>query len=228
MGSPTGLVGGGGQGIVGGVELSLAAPVRFVVGLGGQRIDQIVELDVGQYEVKRVVIGADREDRSLTVIVEKRQGSEDCRGLGVDDDVAVRLSCSQLLATQVVDRSCPVADGAVISAVTAAPADGLIRLGTGHADAAGAPAVCWSARARQSGLPDGVGVPGAGCGDDADEVLGELSCRPGGVGVQVQEVLQIGDQHDVVTVTAGGSDDPRQVEAGSVVALRRVRACASR
>lgn len=34
MWSPTGRVGGGGQDIVGGIELSLAAPVGFVVGFG--------------------------------------------------------------------------------------------------------------------------------------------------------------------------------------------------
>src|SRR4051812_34038124 len=98
MWSPTGLVGGGGQGVVGGVELSLAAPVGFVVGVGGQGIDQIVEFGVGQYEVKLVVEGADRENCSLTVVVEERQGSQERSGLGVDDDVAVRLSRGQLLA----------------------------------------------------------------------------------------------------------------------------------
>lgn len=196
------LVGGGSDRFVGGVELALAAPVGFVVGLGGECVDQFVEFGLSYREVKLVVVGADREDCSLAVIVEECQGSQDHCGVGVDDDVVERLGRGQPVSALVVDRSRPVADGAVVPAVTTAPADGLIRVRADHHDPAGAAAVGRSAPAGQSGLPRGVGVAGAGCGDDAGEVLGELACRPGGVGAQVEEVLQIGDQHDLVTVSA--------------------------
>ena len=43
-----GLVGDRSQRFVGGVELSLAAPVGFVIGLGGDGVDQFVEFGVGE------------------------------------------------------------------------------------------------------------------------------------------------------------------------------------
>ena len=69
-----------------------------------------------------------------------------------------------------------------------------------------------------------MGISAAGRGHDSAQELGELACRPGGVGAQVEEMLQIGDQHDLVTVAAAWCAGLRQVLLGAVLAVRRLRA----
>jgi hypothetical protein len=104
----------------------------------------------------------------------------------------------------------------------------VIWLGPAHDDAAGAGAVGRTASAGQGGFPAGVRVPGGGCGDDRAQVLGELAGRSRGFGSHVEEVLQIGDQHDLVTVAAADCKGVGQLLVDSVVVLRRLRAWASR
>ncbi|TPG31443.1 hypothetical protein [Mycolicibacterium hodleri] len=55
----------------------MAAGVAFVIGVSSQRVDQIVDLGAGQYQVLRVVMGSDRENPALKFIVDKPQGSQD-------------------------------------------------------------------------------------------------------------------------------------------------------
>ncbi|WP_260755043.1 hypothetical protein [Mycobacterium sp. SMC-8] len=53
--------------------------------------------------MKLATVGEHRENRSLTVAVEEGQGAQDRCGVSVDGNVAQRLGCGQLLATQIVD-----------------------------------------------------------------------------------------------------------------------------
>ncbi|WP_175417493.1 hypothetical protein [Mycobacterium avium] len=83
--------------------MALTAAVGFMIGLGSQSIDQVVEFGGGHREMKLAAVGADRENRSLTVVVEEGQGAQGRCGVSVDGNVAARLGCGQLLATQIVD-----------------------------------------------------------------------------------------------------------------------------
>ena len=115
--------------------------------------------------------------------------------LSVKDDLVEGFGHGELLAAQIVRSVCPVADGAVVAAAAALPADRCVWLSADHDDAARAGAVGGSASARQGAFPGGAGISGGGCCDDAGQVLAEPACWARGVGGQVKEVVQIGDQH---------------------------------
>ena len=90
---------------------------------------------------------------------------------------------------------CPIADGSVVTAAAAVPADRRVRLSADHDDPARAGAVGGSASARQCAFPSGASISGGCRCDDAGQVFAEAACWGRGVIGQVEEVLQIGDQH---------------------------------
>ena len=79
--------------------------------------------------------------------------------------------------------------------------------GPEHDHPAPAAAVGWAAPARQRAFPRGSGVTGCGRPDDVAQVLGQSACRAWRVRGQVEEVVQIGDQHVARTVATTRADE---------------------
>jgi len=62
-----------------------------MIELGSQSVDQLIEFGGCHREMKFATVGEDRENRSLTVVVEEGQGAQDRCGVSVDGNVAQRL-----------------------------------------------------------------------------------------------------------------------------------------
>ena len=88
-----------------GVESSLAAPTGLMVGLGGEGIDQCVEVAVSAGENDASVLAnADAENQSFTVGTEQVPLTQGCRHLVADDDLADGAHDGEPSAAQIERR----------------------------------------------------------------------------------------------------------------------------
>jgi AcrR family transcriptional regulator len=178
-----------------GVEPLLAAPVELMIGLGRHEPDQLVQVIVSGSEDSAVVVGADPEHQSFAVGVQQPQLAQRRGHLVTDDDLADSTRYGEPSAPEIEQRVLPVADHSFVVTDAAPPPDRRARLCLQHNDPTRAAAMGRPASARQRAYPRTAGIAGCGCPDDVAQVLRQATCGTGRVLGQVEEVVQVGDQH---------------------------------
>src|SRR6266568_8094993 len=111
-----------------GVQSLLPAPLGLVVGFGGYRADQLIQIVVGRSEDGPVTVGADAEHQPFAVGVQQPQIAQRCCYLIRDDDLADGTGEGQPSPAQIERRILPVADHALVVADATLPADRRCRL----------------------------------------------------------------------------------------------------
>ncbi len=183
-----------GQHVVRGVEASLPAPVALVVGLGRDGVDELIQGVRRHGQDGAVRVGRHGEHETLEVRVQ-HQRAQQGRDVVRDDDLVGDPDTSGPTTTQVVRRAFPVADRALVAADAAPPVHRPRRFRSLDGDPAGAGPVARAAHAQQRAGPSDVDVTSRCHVDDAAEELGKSPCRARCLVRQIQEVVQVGNQH---------------------------------
>ena len=177
------------------VQAVLTAPVGFVVGFGRNESDQLVQVVVGSRKNGPAGVGAHTKHQPFAVRVQQLQLTQRRGRLVADDDLVDGTGNSELAPAQLVGRVRSVADDSLIIANAATPLNRRRWLAPHNANPPPAGPVGRSAPAVQRGYPAGAGCASGGGPHNIAQVVRQAACGPRRVFGQVQEVMQVGDQH---------------------------------
>lgn len=178
------------------VEQASAATVLLVVRLGRDAVEQLFEsVDIGGQDCQFV---GDRcaPHHSFKSVVQQLDGLQRLHDLCEKRDL--ELAGGSICADdsrEVERRTFPAADHTGVVASCALPLDRRWNLAAENDDAAEAWATCRSARAADHGEPCDARVGGSRRAHDATELLSDPTRRRRCVTVDVEEVAEIGDEH---------------------------------
>src|SRR5260370_42513130 len=135
------------------------------------------------------------EHEAFAVGVHQLEFAQRCGYLDGYDDLVGGLVESELSTAQVEWRVLPVTDHALVVAGAALPSDRHACFGPQHDHPARAAAVAGTALAWQRALPSGSDITCCCRPDDVAQVPGQPAGRAWRVAGQIEEVVQVGDQH---------------------------------
>jgi hypothetical protein len=185
-----------------------------MVGFGGHGRDQLV---VSSSEDGPVDVGSDPLHHSFAVKVQQPQLPQRSRYLGGDDDLVDGLDDSQPSTAQIEGRVLPVADQALVVADVAPPTDWRRWFSCQHDQSTWAATVGRATSARQRALPGGSGVTGCCRPNDVAHVFGQATRGTWGALREVQDAVQVGDEHFRTVLTREIAFSPRaRMRAGPV------------